>query len=86
MSPRVEKLLERMRRSKANWKRRDLERLYRGYGFVIEHGAKHDIVVHPDFPQLMQTLPRHREAKKGYVKDAIALIEMYLKLQERKNK
>lgn len=61
MPPEASKLLERMRRSKDGWTRKDLDALYEGFGFKIRHGASHDIVSHEDYPQLRETLPRHRK-------------------------
>ena len=71
----LRKLLGAMRRSSANWKKTDLERLYLGFGFKITSGAKHDRVQHPEYPQLITTLPRHREVLKVYVKIAIELVD-----------
>lgn len=82
MPSKAEKLLEKMRNSKSNWKRADLDKLYEGYDFVILHGGNHDIVKHPDFPQLRATLPRHRELAKGYVEFAVKLIDRLLELQK----
>ena len=65
----------------SNWKRADLDKLYEGFGFIISHGANHDIVKHPDFPQLRTTLPRHRELAKGYVEYAVKLVDGLLELQ-----
>jgi hypothetical protein len=42
MVSKAEKLLEQMRRSKSNWKRIDLDKLYDGFEFIITHGANHD--------------------------------------------
>jgi len=39
MPSKAEKLLEKMRNSKSNWKRADLDKLYEGYDFVISHGG-----------------------------------------------
>lgn len=82
MTSKAQKLLERMKQSKAGWKRRDLDRLYTGFGFIISHGSNHDIVKHPDFPNLRTTLPRHDFLAKGYVEYAIKLIEMLIELQK----
>ena len=82
MPSKADKLLEQMRNSKSNWKRADLDRLYEGFGFIITHGANHDIVKHPKFPQLRTTLPRHRELAKGYVEFAVKLIDKLLERQE----
>lgn len=82
MTSKAEKLLEQMRNSKSGWKRIDLDKLYEGFGFVISHGRNHDIVKHPDFPQLRTTLPRHRMLAKGYVDFAVKLIDRLLELQK----
>ena len=75
----AEKLLEDMRRNKAKWKRRDIVALYEGFGFEIHHGSKHDKIYHPDFPQLIEGLPRHRKLPKVYVSNAVKLVD---RLQE----
>jgi len=75
MGAAAEKLLERMRQSKAGWKRADLDRLYAGFDFDIRHGKKHDIVVHSKFRTLRATLPRHNYVAKQYVEHAIQLID-----------
>lgn len=82
MTSKVEKLLEQMKRSKANWKRMDIERLYEGFGFIITHGANHDKIKHPNFPELRTTLPRHNDIAKVYVELAIKLVDQLLALQE----
>lgn len=85
MPSKAEKLLERMRKSKTGWKRKDLDNLYTGFGFIIIHGGSHDIVKHPDYPQLRSTLPRHRDLAKGYVEYAIKLIDTLIGLQQEKD-
>jgi len=75
-------LLERMRKSKSNWKMEDLERLYKEFGFVIRHGSNHDIVSHPTFPKLRATLARHKPLPKGYVQFAVKLVDKLLELQK----
>jgi hypothetical protein len=82
MPSKAEKLLEQMRNSKSNWKRDDLSKLYIGFGFIITHGANHDIIKHPDFPRLRTTLPRHRVLAKGYVEFAVKLITELQALQK----
>lgn len=82
MPSKAEKLLEQMRNSKSNWKRADLDTLYEGFGFTIKHGGNHDIVKHPNFPELRATLPRHRQLAKGYVEFAVKLIDKLLVLQK----
>lgn len=75
-------LLEQMRRSKSNWKKEDIERLYKEFGFVLRHGSNHDIISHPDFPTLRATLARHKALPKGYVQFAVKLVEKLLELQK----
>lgn len=86
MTSEARKLLEDMRNSSANWKRRDLDSLYEGFGFIIRHGSSHDIVVHPKFRQLRTTLPRHKEVLKAYVRIAVKLVEQLIELQKEANK
>lgn len=81
MSRTAEKLLEQMRLSNSGWKRRDLDRLYRGYGFLILPGSKHDIIKHPDYPRLRTTLPRHNPVAKDYVKIAIELVDELIRIR-----
>lgn len=82
MSASGQKLLERMRQSTSNWKRRDLDALLLAFGFLIVHGGSHDIVKHPEFPFLRGTLPRHRSLAKGYVEHAVKLVDRLLELQK----
>ena len=82
MTSKAEKLLERMRRTKANWKRHDLDTLYEGFGFVLRNGSNHDVVSHPEFPQLSDTLPRHRKVPEYNVRKAIKHIDTLSKLRK----
>lgn len=75
-------LLEQMRKSKSNWKKEDIEKLYKEFGFIIRHGSNHDIVTHPEFPKLRATLARHKALPKGYVQFAVKLIDQLLELQK----
>ena len=75
MTSKAEKLLDAMRESQSNWKRKDLETLYSGVGFIIRHGANHDIVSHPDFPHLRDTLQRHRKVPKYNIRNADSELE-----------
>ena len=86
MTPKVAKLLEQMKRSKANWKQVDILRLYEGYGFIITHGTNHDKIKHPKFPELRTVLPRHNDMAKVYVEVAIKLVNQLLTLQEGETK
>ena len=47
-----DKLLSAMRRSKYGWKWRDLERLYKSFGFLKREGGQHTIYWSPRFPML----------------------------------
>lgn len=73
------RLLEQMRLSSSNWKRRDIEQLYRAFGFEIRHGSKHDVVTHPQHPDLRATLARHNALAKGYVRAAVNLVDELLR-------
>jgi hypothetical protein len=75
MTSKAEKLFESMKASPNNWKRRDIDSLYEGFGFIITHRRSHDIVKHPSYPELRSTLPRHNEIAKYYVKVALELVE-----------
>ena len=86
MTQKAIKLLERMRRSKAGWKRYDLDQLYEGFGFVITHGSNHDIVKHPTYPRLRATLPRHTYLARGYVEYAIKLIDQLIALEKQEDR
>ncbi len=82
MPSRAEKLLERMRRSKSGWKRKDLESLYEGFGFVLQHGRKHDYYMHPEHPKLRDTLKRSRTVPEYNVRNAIRLIDRLIALED----
>ena len=69
----VERLLERMRRSKDGWSYVDLHRLYIGLGFDMREGGKHRIYIHPIFPELRATVTRSRSLAKGYIQHALYL-------------
>lgn len=75
-------LLEKMRRSKSGWKRKDLDALYESYGFEIQHRSNHDVARHPDYPQFRPTLPRHKKLGKYLITQAIKTIDKLIKLQQ----
>lgn len=79
----AEKLLERMRRSKSGWKRKDIESLYEGFGFVLHHGSKHDYYKHPDYPKLRDTLKRSRTIPEYNVRKAVRLIDKYIAIRDK---
>ncbi len=78
----ADKLLEKMRNSKAGWSADDLHTLYVGFGFDFREGGKHIIYIHPDFPELRATVARHRTIAVGYIQHAISLIDKLKKLKE----
>lgn len=77
-----EKLFEKAKKTQSGWKRQEIDRLYEGFGFIIRQGSSHDIVSHPDYPHLRQTLPRQRKIKPVYVRQAVKLIITLLNQQE----
>lgn len=77
-----EKLFEKEKTTQNGWSRQEIDRLYIGFGFIIRHGRSHDIVSHPNNPNLRETLPRHRDVKPVYVRRAIKLINSSLSQQE----
>ena len=82
MPPSANKLFEKAKRTQNGWKRQEIDRLYDGFRFRIRHGRNHDIVSHPDNPNLRETLPRHRNIKPVYVRRAVRLINALLDQQE----
>ena len=71
----AEKLLDRMRNSKAGLGAEDLHTLYVGFGFEFRQGGNHVIYIHPEFPELRATVARHRSLAVGYIHHAINLID-----------
>lgn len=80
--PQADKLLEKMRNSKAGWNADDLHSLYVGFGFEFRQGGKHTIYIHPEFQELRATVARHSTLAIGYIQYAINLIEKLKKLKE----
>jgi hypothetical protein len=68
-------LLERMRRSKSGWRFRDLDELYRGFGFEMTEGKKHRLYVHPSHPDLRATVTRSSTLPIGFVGRAVRLVD-----------
>ncbi len=77
----ADKLLEKMRNSKAGWSANDLNVLYIGFGFDFREGGKHIIYIHPEFPELRATVARHSSLAIGYIKHAIHLIDRLKELK-----
>ncbi len=82
----AERLLARMRRSKADWKPSDLRRLYFGFGFEVDEGGSHSIFIHPVYPQLRATVPRHAPLPKAYAAFAVKLIDELVDLMAGEDK
>ncbi len=78
----AEKLLERMRASKAGWGADDLETLFLGFGFKFREGARHRLYFHPEHPELYAPVGRHRSLAKGYVSTAVHLIDRLKESEE----
>jgi hypothetical protein len=81
-SERAVKRLERFRQSKANVKPREIKALYLAFGFVIEPGKRHDIVTHPNYPELFGSIPRHQQLANYVADQAIKLVEKVLVLEQ----
>jgi len=71
-----------MRRSTAGWKYTDLVKLYEGLGFEIRHGARHDVIKHPLYPELRATLPRHTSVAKAYIAKALELVDRLKEIEQ----
>ena len=78
----VNKLLSRMRASRAGWGQADLEALYLGFGFEFREGKQHRFYFHPNHPELFATVARHSPLAKGYITHAIRLIEWLMQLED----
>ena len=82
MSSKAEKLLQKMRVSKANCTLDDLYAVYRGFGFTISIGKKHDRVEHPRYTWLKAMLPRkHESIALGYFDHAVKTIDELKRLE-----
>ena len=78
----AEKLFEKAKRTKAGWRLQELRRLYQGYGFDVEEGAKHIMFIHPKYPQLAATVTRKSTLAVGYISKAVELITALKELEE----
>lgn len=83
MSP-AEKLLERMRQTKAGWGYADLDSLYRGFGFEVREKGKHAMYIHPNFPELRATVARHGSLPIGYISHGVKLMDKLKRLEASK--
>jgi hypothetical protein len=70
-----DRLLARMRASKAGWGWNDLNSLYTSFGFASREGGKHTVYVHEEHRDLRATVARHRSLPVGYIQTAIKLID-----------
>jgi hypothetical protein len=80
----AKKLLEDMRNSPSGWGQNDLERLLTGFGFK-EKGKKHAIYIHPDFPDLRISVPRHNTLKEWVARDAVKAIDQLIVRKDETN-
>lgn len=79
---RAQKVLDRMRRTSAGWRPKDLRAVYLGFGFEEHEGAKHTRYWHPVHRHLWTTVPRSAPLSKAYAEQAVALIEELTRLEE----
>ena len=79
----AEKLLARMKRTKAGWTHKDLDTLYRGFGFEADEDGPHTVYVHSKYPQLRASVTRSRTVAVGYVQHALKLIEQLQDLERK---
>lgn len=80
------RLFQRAKSSPFGWKATELKRLYKKFGFIIEHGSEHDIAKHPEFLQLRATITRSSgELHPDYVRHAVKTIEKLMILKGEEN-
>jgi hypothetical protein len=77
-----DQLLERARRAPNGWRARDVHRLLGAFGFEFFEGGDHRIYRHAEHPDLQVVVPRHREVRSCYIRQAAAIIT---ELQARTN-
>jgi len=73
----AEKLLQKLRQTKAGWSDRELFKLMTGYGFLSREG-NHTVYSHTEHSDLRLVVPRGRELKKVYLREAEKLIDEVL--------
>jgi hypothetical protein len=71
----AEKILQRMRQTKAGWKPGDFAKLYSGFGFNGTEGKRHTKYRHPRYPDLWTMIPRSDPLSKAYADDAVKMID-----------
>jgi hypothetical protein len=74
-----------MRGTKKGWNRTDIDTVLAGFGFRIEGRSKHDKAWHPDHPELLTFLPRHRYVHTYLVNQVIRLIDRLQEMEETQN-
>ena len=77
----AEKLLERMRASKASWAQRHLEELLVGFGFTYRVTGRDRLYFHPDHPEIFVYVPRHSKLLKVYVANAVKAVDRLKRLE-----
>ena len=75
------KLLERARRTRHNWKLRQLDKLLGSFGFDKKEGGKHVVYAHSAGVYL--TVSRQKEVDPCYVREAVKAIESVTKAGNR---
>jgi hypothetical protein len=76
-----ERLLARMRATKAGWGQDDIHTLLTDFGFICEQGAKHRLYSHSKYPELYMTVARHNSLAKGYISTAVRLVDRLKKME-----
>ena len=85
MPSKGDKLLKKLRQTKSGWTARELAKLYEYFGFKIRKATKHDVITHPDFPDIRDMLPHETgELQPDYARDALKSIEKILPKEEQK--
>lgn len=75
MPARHDKILARMRATKAGWRPQDFQALYLGHGFVQTELKKHTQYQHPRHLELWTTVARGVPLSKAYAEEAVKLID-----------
>lgn len=72
---RPDRLLVRMRASKADWSTDEVLAVYRSRGFLVSSGGKHWKVRHPTYPELIATVRRSDPLPTGYIETLLELVD-----------
>ena len=75
------KLLDALKRSKADVGFRHLDRLYTSFGFDRREGGRHAVYTHRRHPELQAAVSRKRCLAVGHVRTAIRLVERAIELE-----